>query len=178
VLLKDSVFHRLYDAYHQDVFQFLIYLVKNRTLAEDLAHEVYVRVLRSYDKFAGNSSEKTWLFAIAKNVAIDHFRKQAVRQKHSLDFFDWETEQLHSTAPLPEDVLQVNDEFMQIQSALEHCTGDQKMVIIMRYFQELSIAETAQILDWTEAKVKTTQHRAIKFLKQQLQQVREREAKQ
>ena len=178
MLLKDSVFHRLYDAYHQDVFQFLIYLVKNRTLAEDLAHEVYVRVLRSYDKFAGNSSEKTWLFAIAKNVAIDHFRKQAVRQKHSLDFFDWETEQLHSTAPLPEDVLQVNDEFMQIQSALEHCTGDQKMVIIMRYFQELSIAETAQILDWTEAKVKTTQHRAIKFLKQQLQQVREREAKQ
>ncbi|MEQ6354951.1 RNA polymerase sigma factor SigX [Lysinibacillus sp. M3] len=175
--MNDSVFHRLYDAYHQDVFQFLIYLVKNRTLAEDLAHEVYVRVLRSYDKFAGNSSEKTWLFAIAKNVAIDHFRKQAVRQKHSLDFFDWETEQLHSTTPLPEDVLQVNDEFMQVQSALEHCTGDQKMVIIMRYFQELSIAETAQILDWTEAKVKTTQHRAIKFLKQQLQQVREREAK-
>ncbi|MFC9540882.1 RNA polymerase sigma factor SigX [Lysinibacillus sp. NPDC056959] len=175
--MNDSVFHRLYDAYHQDVFQFLIYLVKNRTLAEDLAHEVYVRVLRSYDKFAGNSSEKTWLFAIAKNVAIDHFRKQAVRQKHSLDFFDWETEQLHSTTPLPEDVLQANDEFMQVQSALEHCTGDQKMVIIMRYFQELSIAETAQILDWTEAKVKTTQHRAIKFLKQQLQQVREREAK-
>ncbi|MBG9456575.1 RNA polymerase sigma factor SigX [Lysinibacillus sphaericus] len=176
--MNDSVFHRLYDAYHQDVFQFLIYLVKNRTLAEDLAHEVYVRVLRSYDKFAGNSSEKTWLFAIAKNVAIDHFRKQAVRQKHSLDFFDWETEQLHSTTPLPEDVLQANDEFMEVQSALEHCTGDQKMVIIMRYFQELSIAETAQILDWTEAKVKTTQHRAIKFLKQQLQQVREREAKQ
>ncbi|OXS75485.1 RNA polymerase sigma factor SigX [Lysinibacillus sp. KCTC 33748] len=175
--MNDSVFHRLYDAYHQDVFQFLIYLVKNRTLAEDLAHEVYVRVLRSYDKFAGNSSEKTWLFAIAKNVAIDHFRKQAVRQKHSLDFFDWETEQLHSTTPLPEDVLQANDEFMEVQSALEHCTGDQKMVIIMRYFQELSIAETAQILDWTEAKVKTTQHRAIKFLKQQLQQVREREAK-
>lgn len=171
------MFHRLYDAYHQDVFQFLIYLVKNRTLAEDLAHEVYVRVLRSYDKFAGNSSEKTWLFAIAKNVAIDHFRKQAVRQKHSLDFFDWETEQLHSTTPLPEDVLQANDEFMEVQTALEHCTGDQKMVIIMRYFQELSIAETAQILDWTEAKVKTTQHRAIKFLKQQLQQVREREAK-
>jgi len=175
--LNDSVFHRLYDEYHQDVFQFLIYLVKNRTLAEDLAHEVYVRVLRSYDQFAGNSSEKTWLFAIAKNVAIDHFRKQAVRQKHSLDFFDWETEQLHSTTPSPEDMLQASDEFMQVESALENCTGDQKMVIIMRYFQDLSIAETAQILDWTEAKVKTTQHRAIKFLRQQLQPIREQEAK-
>ncbi len=51
------------------------------------------------------------------------------------------------------------------------------MVIIMRYFQDLSITETAQILDWTEAKVKTTQHRAIKFLRQHLQQVREQEAK-
>lgn len=94
-----------------------------------------------------------------------------------LIFFDWETEQLHSTTPSPEDVLQASDEFMQVQSALEHCTGDQKMVIIMRYFQDLSIAETAQILDWTEAKVKTTQHRAIKFLRQQLQQVSEQEAK-
>ena len=42
------------------------------------------------------------------------------------------------------------------------CTGDQKMVIVMRYFQELSITETAEILNWTEGKVKTTQHRAIK----------------
>ncbi|MGE7093044.1 RNA polymerase sigma factor SigX [Lysinibacillus sp. NPDC048646] len=175
--MNDSVFHRLYDVYHQDVFQFLIYLVKNRTLAEDLAHEVYVRVLRSYDHFAGNSSEKTWLFAIAKNVAIDHFRKQAVRKKHSLDFFDWETEQLHSTTPSPEDMLQSSDEFLQVESALENCSGDQKMVIIMRYFQDLSIAETAQILNWTEAKVKTTQHRAIKFLRQQLQTVSEQEAK-
>jgi RNA polymerase sigma-70 factor, ECF subfamily len=39
------------------------------------------------------------------------------------------------------------------------------MVIIMRYLQELSIKETAEILDWSESKVKTTQHRALKWLK-------------
>ncbi len=44
--MKESIFHRLYDEYHQDVFQFLVYLVKNRTVAEDLSHEVYVRVLK------------------------------------------------------------------------------------------------------------------------------------
>ena len=175
--LNDSVFHRLYDAYHQDVFQFLFYLVKNRLLAEDLSHEVYVRVLRSYDQFSGKSSEKTWLFAIAKNVAIDHFRRQAVRQKHSLDFFDWETEQLHSTAPSPEEDVVRNDEFKQVEEALEHCTGDQKMVIILRFFQELSITETAQILEWTEAKVKTTQFRAIKVLREKLQHLNVKEAK-
>lgn len=175
--MNDSVFHRLYDAYHQDVFQFLIYLVKNRMLAEDLSHEVYVRVLRSYDQFSGKSSEKTWLFAIAKNVAIDHFRKQAVRQKHSLDYFDWETEQLLSSTPSPEEAVLLSDEFQQIEQALENCTGDQKMVIVMRFFQELSIMETAQILDWTEAKVKTTQYRAIKVLREHLQRESMEEAK-
>lgn len=171
------MFHRLYDAYHQDVFQFLIYLVKNRTLAEDLAHEVYVRVLRSYDQFNEKSSEKTWLFAIAKNVAIDHFRKQTVRKKHSLDYFDWETEQLHSPTPSPDEILQLSDDFQQVLHALESCTGDQKMVVVMRYFQDLSISETAQILEWSESKVKTTQHRAIKSLRAQLQTMEEEEAK-
>lgn len=166
--MNDSVFHRLYDTYHQDVFQFLIYLVKNRQTAEDLVQEVYVRVLRAYSSFEGKSSEKTWLFSIAKNIAIDHFRKQAVRKKRLFDSFDWETMQLASTDMLPEDLVQLNDEMRTLLVALDDCTGDQKMVIIMRYFQELSIAETSEILNWSEGKVKTTQHRAIKALRERL----------
>lgn len=163
--MKESIFHRLYDDYHQDVFQFLIYLVKDRTIAEDLSHEVYVRVLKSYDRFQGKSSEKTWLFAIAKNVAIDYFRKHAVRTSHTFNAFEWETEQLISPAKSPEHFLELNDELSELLNALEQCTGDQKMVIIMRFLQELSIAETAEILNWSEGKVKTTQHRAIQNLR-------------
>ncbi len=166
--MKESIFHRLYDEYHQDVFQFLIYLVKNRTVAEDLSHEVYVRVLKAYDRFEGRSTEKTWLFSIAKNVAIDHFRKARVRDRHSFDAFDWEQEQLVSPTKSPEQFVELNEEMNHLLTGLEHCTGDQKMVIVMRYFQELSIAETAEILGWTEGKVKTTQHRAIKALREKL----------
>ena len=174
--MNDSVFHRLYDRYHQDVFQFLIYLVRNRQTAEDLVQEVYVRVIRAYSKFEGKSSEKTWLFSIAKNVAIDHFRKQTVRKKRLFESFDWETMQLASSDMLPEDIVLLNDEMKALLVALDHCTGDQKMVIIMRYFQELSIAETAEVLKWTEGKVKTTQHRAIKALRQRLS-AKEKEGK-
>ncbi|RTQ90061.1 sigma-70 family RNA polymerase sigma factor [Lysinibacillus telephonicus] len=174
--MKESIFHRLYDAYHQDVFQFLIYLVKNRMVAEDLSHEVYVRVLKSYDRFQGRSSEKTWLFAIAKNVAIDYFRKNAVHTSHSFDAFNWETEQLVSPLKSPETLIEMNDDMKQLLDALDKCTGDQKMVIIMRYFQELSIAETAEILKWSEGKVKTTQHRAIKQLRDLLTTSVEKEA--
>ncbi|MER1985471.1 MAG: RNA polymerase sigma factor SigX [Solibacillus sp.] len=166
--MQQSIFHRLYDEYHQDVFNFLIYLVKNRSVAEDLAHEVYVRVLKAYDRFEGKSSEKTWLFSIAKNVAIDHFRKNNVRERHAFTAFDWEAEQLVSPMQTPEQFTELSDQMRELLEALECCTGDQKMVIVMRYFQELSIGETAEILGWNEAKVKTTQHRAIKQLRKLL----------
>ena len=164
--VQQSIFHRLYDMYHQDVFNFLFYLVKNRTTAEDLSHEVYVRVLKSYERFEGKSSEKTWLFSIAKNVAIDHFRKKQVRDKHAFTAFDWETEQLVSQVPSPEQFTELNDQLRELLLALEQCSGNQKMVIIMRYIQDLSIQETAEILGWTAGKVKTTQHRALKNLRQ------------
>lgn len=166
--MDDSVFHRLYEQYHQDVFNFLIYLTRNRDHAEDLMHEVYVRVLRAYAGFEGKSSEKTWLFSIAKNVSIDHFRKNAVRKRHLFSKFDWEKSELVATGSLPEELVTLSEEMKELLETLNTCTGDQKMVIVMRYFQDLSIAETAEILGWTEGKVKTTQHRAIKSLQKKL----------
>ena len=53
-------------------------------------------------------------------------------------------------------------------NVLDTCTGDQKMVIHMRFIQDLSIAETAEILGWSEGKVKTTQHRAINALRKKI----------
>lgn len=164
----DSVFHRLYEEYHAHIFRFLIYLTRDRDLAEDLVHEVYVRVLRSFDGFEGNSSEKTWLFSIAKNVAIDHFRKTAVRNKHAFDKFDWEKSELISTNVLPDETVLMNEAMKQLFEVLDTCTGDQKMVIHMRFINDLSIAESAEALGWSEGKVKTTQHRAIKSLQKKL----------
>ncbi|MER1956247.1 MAG: RNA polymerase sigma factor SigX [Solibacillus sp.] len=174
--MQQSIFHRLYDTYHQDVFNFLFYLVKNRTAAEDLSHEVYVRVLKSYERFEGKSSEKTWLFSIAKNVAIDYFRKKQVRDKHAFTAFDWETEQLVSQSPSPEQFVELNEQLRHMLDALEQCSGDQKMVVIMRFIQDLSIQETAEVLGWTQGKVKTTQHRALKQLRQLLEQQDGKEA--
>ena len=69
---------------------------------------------------------------------------------------------------LPEELVTLSEEMKELLETLNTCTGDQKMVIVMRYFQDLSIAETAEILGWTEGKVKTTQHRAIKSLQKKL----------
>ncbi|MCA1054686.1 RNA polymerase sigma factor SigX [Rossellomorea aquimaris] len=164
----DSVFDELYAKYHQDVFNFLIYMVHNRQQAEDLVQEVYIRVLKSYQNFEGKSSEKTWLFSIAKNVAIDHFRKQRNWKARLLDKFDWSRQELASGDATPEEIAVENENIQVLYQCLKQCTTDYRLVIIMRYLQGLSIKETAEILEWSESKVKTTQHRALKKLKEEM----------
>ncbi|ANB61947.1 RNA polymerase sigma factor SigX [Anoxybacteroides amylolyticum] len=162
----DSVFDELYEKYHQELFQFLFYMVRNREQAEDLVQEVYIKVLRSYDRFEGRSSEKTWLLSIAKHVAIDFFRKQ--RSFRTKIMNGWKVQD--DKGPLPEEIAVQREEIQLMYRCLSHCTVDQRLVVVLRFIQGLSVAETAETLGWTESKVKTTQHRALKRLKQQMEE--------
>ncbi|WP_026573330.1 RNA polymerase sigma factor SigX [Bacillus sp. UNC438CL73TsuS30] len=171
----DSVFDELYHKYHHDVFQFLFYMVRNKEHAEDLVQEVYIRVYKSYSHFEGKSSEKTWLYSIARNVAIDFFRKQKGWKDRLLEKFDWSTSQVRDEYPIPEEITVQKEEIMSVYKCLEYCTVDQRAVIILRYIHDLSIAETAETLGWTESKVKTTQHRSLKILKKQMDILSEKE---
>ena len=168
-----AIFQDLYDRYHQDLYQFIYYMVKNRTTAEDLVQEVYIKVFKSYDTFKGESSPKTWMFSSARHVTIDFFRKEERRQNRSADYYEWHDhdEQLSDVQPLPDEIAEKNEEIQLLYRCLDDCTEDQRVVVILRYIQELSIQETAEVLNWTVSKVKTTQHRAIKFLTKRMNEV-------
>ncbi|WP_050615467.1 RNA polymerase sigma factor SigX [Bacillus testis] len=173
----DSVFQNLYEKYHQELFQFLFYMVKDRQTAEDLMQEVYIKVLHAYHRFENKSSEKTWLYSIARNTAIDYFRKHKSWKQRLLDNFDWSRDSVADIQPLPEEIAESNEETRMVYRCLEKCSTDQRMVIILRYIQALSITESAEALGWTVAKVKTTQHRALKNLKKIMEEEQRKEAK-
>lgn len=163
----ENTFDYLYETYHQSLFQFVFYMVRNRETAEELVQEVYIKVLHSYETFEGKSSEKTWLYSIARHVAIDWIRKQNRQKRKWLGILGpVEKEEIRDTAPLPEEIVTQREEIRLIYKGLKKCTIDQQQVIILRYVQGLSIQEASQILGWSESKVKTTQHRAIKALKE------------
>ncbi|MBM7569791.1 RNA polymerase sigma factor SigX [Aquibacillus albus] len=165
-----AAFDDLYDRYHKDLFQFIFYMVKDRQQAEDIVQEVYIKVLNSYHTFKGESSEKTWLFSIARHVTIDFFRKQQRKRKKIMDFFDWgeKGHLIKDEHATPDEIAVMNEEIRHIYHCLDKCTIDQKSVVILRYIQSFSIQETAETLGWTVSKVKTTQHRAMKTLRKLL----------
>ncbi|WP_096438447.1 RNA polymerase sigma factor SigX [Alteribacter populi] len=165
-------FERLYETYHHALFQYLFYMVRNRETAEELVQEVYIKVLQSYKGFEGKSTEKTWLYSIAKHVAIDWMRSQN-RKKRKWLGKQYELSErafeMRDPAPLPDEIVEQNEDVQYVYHMMERCTPDQKQVLILRYVQAMSIQETASVLGWTESKVKTTQHRAIKSLKKHLE---------
>ncbi|OIJ15115.1 RNA polymerase sigma factor SigX [Anaerobacillus alkalilacustris] len=166
----NNEFERLYETYHHSLFQFLFYMVRNRQIAEELVQEVYIKVFKSYSSFKGDSSEKTWLYSIARHVGVDWIRSQNRKKRKFLGLFSLSEKdyQIRDEDPLPEEIIVGQEELKEVYMMLGKCTLDQQQVIILRYIESLSITETATVLGWTESKVKTTQHRAIKVLKELL----------
>ncbi|MBS4201982.1 sigma-70 family RNA polymerase sigma factor [Bacillus sp. FJAT-49732] len=159
--MLESVFNHLYRSYYQDLLRHLYYMLRDRELAEDLVQEVYVKVYKNYETFEGKSREKTWLYAIARNVAIDYIRKQKGINETHLSEID--AYQLKDTSPIPEEIVLRKDEVQQIYSC--KMKPNQKVILDLRFIRGLSISETASTLGWSESKVKTLQHRAIQYLK-------------
>ncbi|MFJ7637053.1 RNA polymerase sigma factor SigX [Peribacillus sp. NPDC097206] len=166
--IMNSIFHDLYEKYHQEIYQFIYYMTKDRETAEDLVQEVYIRIMKAYNRFEGNSSEKTWMYSIARNVTIDYFRKQKGWKNKIIPTIDWDGQMIKDNQPIPEEVAIMNDNVREIYRCLNRCTVNQKAVIILRYIQGMSISETADVLNWSESKVKTTQHRALKAIKKMM----------
>ncbi|MFC7320733.1 RNA polymerase sigma factor SigX [Halobacillus campisalis] len=167
----EPFFEKFYDKYHNDLYQYVFYMVKNRHVTEDLVQDIYIKVLRSYENFDGKSTEKTWLFSIARHVTIDYFRKQGRTRKRFMEFFNWNDNEeiLRDKESLPEELMEKNEQSRRIYHGLDQCTTDQKNVIILRFIQGMSIHETAETLGFSESKVKTTQHRGLKVLKRVLE---------
>ncbi|MFC4557420.1 RNA polymerase sigma factor SigX [Virgibacillus kekensis] len=171
-----AVFEKIYDEYHQDLYQFIFYMVKDKETCEDLVQEVYIKVINSYDSFKGDSSKKTWLFSIARHVTIDYFRRKKRKRKRISEFFDWgeKGHLLQDQKPLPEEIAIQNEAVQNVYRYLDKCTDDQKSVLILRYIHSFSIQETADILNFTPSKVKTTQHRGLKVLRNYLNEEQQR----
>ncbi|MFB5663955.1 RNA polymerase sigma factor SigX [Alteribacillus sp. HJP-4] len=164
-------FERLYETYHHSLFQYLFYMVRDKDAAEELVQEVYIKVFHAFDTFEGKSSEKTWLYSIARHVGIDWIRKQNRKKRKWLGVLGpLSKEEIRDPAPLPDEIVSARDDAREVFECMDQCTPDQRQVLTLRFIDSLSIKETADILEWSESKVKTTQHRAVKKLQDLIEQ--------
>lgn len=154
----------LYERHYRDVYQFLLYFTGNANDAEDLTQEVYIRLMKALPGFQQHSQMKTWVFAIAKHVAIDFQRKKRLQKWFSGEWL----QQISASAPPPEAVMETKETEEELIKEILTLKPQYRMVIILRGIKEYSVKETAEILGYSESKVKVNFHRAIKLLKERM----------
>ncbi|WP_223701805.1 RNA polymerase sigma factor [Sutcliffiella deserti] len=158
---RETFIRDVYQPYNQDVYQFCLYFTNNIEEAKDLTQETFIKALHSIGSFQGKSSIRTWIISIARNTTIDYHRKKKFQR---LLPTLWAREQVRNDRT-PADYADTNADWEVLQNALSCLKKDYRQVVILRALKDFSVRETAEILGWTESKVRVTYHRALKKMK-------------
>lgn len=150
---------QLYDRHRPQIFRFVWSRLSHRQLAEDVTAEVFTRMVKSLPDYQFlNLPFQAWLYRIARNLIIDHYRRDGQRDTVSLDEVQY---QLTMEKENPVTLVEQKLAWEQIQSALVEIDEAQQEVLILRFLVGLSLKEVAQTMDRTVASVKTLQHRGL-----------------
>ena len=146
---NDKCFDIILEKYQQRVFSYILKLVKNQELANDIFQEVFIKVITNLKKENYNHEGKliSWILRIAHNQVIDFFRKdskmsfvgRSANVSEEFNIFDL----IHLEDESIEDVL-VNEQIMNdVKALVEHLPEDQKEVVKMRFFKQMSFKDIA-----------------------------------
>jgi len=155
------------------VYRLILRLVRDPAMAEDITQETFLNAFKAIDRFDGRSELRTWLYRIAYNAAMAHFRRKGP-ELVSLDepgdadegspvprtFFDW--------SALADKELERAELRTEMERAMQELPEKLRAVFILRELEEMSTEETATTLGLTIEAVRTRLHRARLLLRERL----------
>lgn len=154
----------IYDAYYDRIFSYVYRRIGQPGLCEDLAGEVFVRLLEAIKAGRGPSTNLlAWLYRVAHNLVVDHYRRKAKVTTQTLE--DW----VVSVPNNPMQRVELESLQQQLREALARLTADQQQVIILKFVEDLSNAQVGTILGKPEGAIKSLQHRALAALRRQIE---------
>lgn len=154
-----QAFAQLYDTYIERVYRYIYFRVTDEMTAEDITSQVFLKAWENLDRYQiGKSPFVAWLYTIARNQVIDHYRtsKETVNLDTVLHLAD--------EGKLPDEEVQTNLDVEVIREALDQLTEDQQQVIILKFVSGLSTEEIAVQLDKREGAVRALQMRGLQTL--------------
>jgi RNA polymerase sigma-70 factor (ECF subfamily) len=155
----EEAFRLIFDRYSRPVLSFIFDMVGDRSLAEDLAQETFVRAYRGLDSLREETKLSTWLFAIAKNCAREQLRTRR-RHEGNVELDAAPAFELHDKSRTPSGQLLDKELSGVIQGALMKLDEDKRTVFTLKVLQQRSYDEIAEITGFSVGKLKTDLHRA------------------
>jgi RNA polymerase sigma-70 factor (ECF subfamily) len=156
-----EAFGLLYDRYVDTVYRYLYYRVGNRSLAEDLTSETFLRALRRIGTVTWQGRDLgAWLVTIARNLTADHFKSSRFRLEVSTA--DMRDADRLEDGPEREVLDALNN--ATLLEAVKRLNPEQQECILLRFIQGLSVSETAEAMGKNDGAIKALQYRAVRSL--------------
>ncbi len=163
-----AAFDGLFLLFVDRVFRYLLARIGDPDLAEEITSQVFLRLIEKIDIFRIAPRDNVaifsaWLYRLAHNKMVDVLRSRKRTQEAPLEHA------MHVSAGRLLDDVEERLDFERVLATLEYLNDQQREVILLRFVEEMSIAETAQIMQKSEGAVKALQHRALESLRRHLE---------
>lgn len=164
----EQAFKGLLDRYLKPIYGFLHYLVRDASVVEDLAQETFIKAWKNLHKFDQEKSFKTWIFAIAKNTALDFLKK---KKTTPFSFFEDEEgnnklEDVSENRILPDEILERKDIVREMEDKLAKIPEKYRVILTLHYKEDFTLSEIAEILGRPYNTIKAYHSRALLKLKE------------
>ena len=150
----------IYDSFYPAIFRYIYYRVSDQDCAEDLAAEVFVRMLERIDHYELRGRPfLAWLYTIAHHLVVDHYRK-----KSEVTMMPLEESLVAGDGFRPDQTAErlLSQEYLS--KMLTHLTEDQRQVILLKFIEDYEVAEVAELMGKQERAIRSLQHRALAAL--------------
>jgi RNA polymerase sigma-70 factor (ECF subfamily) len=160
-----NAFGALYDRYVDSVFRYVLFRVGDRTLAEDVTSETFLRAFRRIASISYQGRDVgAWFVTIARNLVLDHVKSSRFR----LEVATADPDDGPSAESGPEHEVLTQLTHVELLRCVRLLGDDQRECIVLRFLQGMSVSETANIMGRNEGAIKALQHRAVRRLAQLL----------
>jgi RNA polymerase sigma-70 factor (ECF subfamily) len=157
----------LFERHHRRLYQFFLKLARDGSIAEDLVQEVFVRVLKYRHTWRDEAEFVPWMFALARNAAVDHFRSRTRDSRRDAAGAPESTSQPARAIERLEEAERAS----QLRAALDLLAPDKREVLLLARFGELRHDRIADLLGISPGAVRVRLHRALKELREAYRQV-------
>ncbi len=162
-----ETFAELYEQYLPKVFRYIQYRVNSMQLTEDLTSTTFEKALVNFSRYSSEKAKfSTWIFSIARNVVIDHYRVSQRKQTAPLE----EAGEVSSRDLSPEEELFQGEELERLQGYLAQLQQDEQEIIRLKFGAELNNRQIAKMTGLSESNVGTRLYRAVKKLRDNFQE--------
>ena len=151
------LYAQLYDRYAKTVYNKCLSFSKSKEEAQDLTHDIFILLYIKLKTFKGRSKFSTWLYSFTYNFCVNYVKREKQKKNEKIIVTDnitnYEKMEVsdHSLFAIPSDLL---------VKALELCKPEDKMILLMKYQDELSIKDLTKTLELSESAVKMRLNRA------------------